>query len=381
MKKLKMLLLLCFAVSIVTAGYMMDPKGPKKSFQSSSDPKTNSAYKKAYYESRSVAERYLTALQNLLDTFEADMDLAFEIAEDIRYECQSSPPSVEHTFSVVIKVNDTQQVAVYTCEPGYTYAGGENKVRCDHDYGQWDEATFRCTECFINQFTYKGTKSKTEGGIECQRWDSQSPHSHNYTNPEVYPEKSITAAENYCRAIEKGFNEPWCFTVDPNLRWDYCGIPKCNRSLENDCGSPSLVTSINSNVTPRYSHTTYSARASYMCDTLSDPTQDEYCPVSVCTKYGWSAASISCGALDCVSSSKKYVGKRTCTVSGRTCQRWNSQYPHTHRFMNAAFPDGSADDAGNYCRDPNGYGTTWCYTIDPKVRWEVCDVPSCDKFL
>lgn len=34
---------------------------------------------------------------------------------------------------------------------------------------------------------------------------------------------------------------------------------------------------------------------------------------------------------------------------------------------------------GNLCRDPSGYGTIWCYTLDPEVRWDACSqevVPS-----
>ena len=27
----------------------------------------------------------------------------------------------------------------------------------------------------------------------------------------------------------------------------------------------------------------------------------------------------------------------------------------------------------NFCRNPDGEKTIWCYTIDPKVRWEYCD--------
>ena len=27
----------------------------------------------------------------------------------------------------------------------------------------------------------------------------------------------------------------------------------------------------------------------------------------------------------------------------------------------------------NFCRNPDGEKTIWCYTIDPEVRWEYCE--------
>lgn len=27
----------------------------------------------------------------------------------------------------------------------------------------------------------------------------------------------------------------------------------------------------------------------------------------------------------------------------------------------------------NYCRNPDGNSGIWCYTTDPKKRWEACD--------
>ena len=43
---------------------------------------------------------------------------------------------------------------------------------------------------------YRGTQSTTETGKTCQRWDTQSPHSHSRT-PQNYPNTGLV--ENYCR--------------------------------------------------------------------------------------------------------------------------------------------------------------------------------------
>ena len=34
----------------------------------------------------------------------------------------------------------------------------------------------------------------------------------------------------------------------------------------------------------------------------------------------------------------------------------------------------------NYCRNPEASEPfVWCYTMDPVVRWERCDVPTCSE--
>ena len=67
-----------------------------------------------------------------------------------------------------------------------------------------------------------------------------------------------------------------------------------------------------------------------------------------------------------------YTGDINYTSSGLPCQRWDSQTPHEHKFTNLA-------NASNFCRNPNGDITPWCYTTDPKIKMDHCQVPSCGK--
>ncbi|ABO96142.1 predicted protein, partial [Ostreococcus lucimarinus CCE9901] len=64
-----------------------------------------------------------------------------------------------------------------------------------------------------------------------------------------------------------------------------------------------------------------------------------------------------------------YRGCQTRTRSGRTCQQWDSQSPHRHSRRNCA--KGSCGN--NYCRNPDGEPTIWCYTTDRRKRWEYCN--------
>lgn len=114
---------------------------------------------------------------------------------------------------------------------------------------------------------YHGEVSRTESGLECQRWDAQEPHMHGFTQKQwvtlstesiptepgrpclqsalvlhlaiadsrashsfsmcSYPEKDLKM--NYCRNPD-GELRPWCFTTSPNKRWEYCNIPRCCES-------------------------------------------------------------------------------------------------------------------------------------------------------
>lgn len=65
---------------------------------------------------------------------------------------------------------------------------------------------------------YFGTHNFAKNGDQCQRWDSQTPHKHSVS--------ALSDQDNYCRSAD---NEkwPWCYTTNPDKRWDYCNIPAC----------------------------------------------------------------------------------------------------------------------------------------------------------
>ena len=43
------------------------------------------------------------------------------------------------------------------------------------------------------------------------------------------------------------------------------------------------------------------------------------------------------------------------------------------------FPEGSIEDAGNYCRSPDYQGyEPYCFTTNPEEAWEYCGVKKCD---
>lgn len=75
---------------------------------------------------------------------------------------------------------------------------------------------------------YVGTKSVTRTGRACQRWDMQYPHKHTYTDIKQFPDHTLADASNFCRNPDRKEVGPWCFTTDPERRWEPCDIPFCS---------------------------------------------------------------------------------------------------------------------------------------------------------
>jgi len=76
--------------------------------------------------------------------------------------------------------------------------------------------------------TYRGPMRSTVSGKMCQHWSSQSPHEHSYTDDTMYTDGSVELADNFCRNPDSEYNEgAWCYTMDPEKRWELCDVPLC----------------------------------------------------------------------------------------------------------------------------------------------------------
>lgn len=173
-----------------------------------------------------------------------------------------------------------------------------------------------CGSRFLYQGDYRGNVAVTENGFSCQRWDVNFPNVVEYTEAE----RAVNdLTENFCRNA-CGECEPraWCYTTnDPEDEWGYCDIPYCEEDVPE----------------------------------LSD----------------------ECGHI-AVYQQENYRGSINITNTGKTCQRWDSQYPHSHsseKRINTGIEE-------NFCRNPDGSRMSWCYTTDPTTRWEYCDIPHCE---
>ena len=76
--------------------------------------------------------------------------------------------------------------------------------------------------------TYTGLVSETRSGYKCQNWDSTHPHKPKHT-------PSDRDNHNHCRAAGPDANRIWCYTTNPEKRWDYCNVDPCDDLNSQKC--------------------------------------------------------------------------------------------------------------------------------------------------
>ncbi|XP_072493804.1 plasminogen isoform X2 [Notamacropus eugenii] len=271
-----------------------------------------------------------------------------------------------------------------------------------YEYCDVPECEDECMHC--SGENYRGTISKTESGIECQPWDSQEPHSHEYI-PSKFPSKDLK--ENYCRNPD-GEPRPWCFTSNPEKRWEFCNIPRCSSPPpppgpmlqclkgrgENYRGKIAVTKSghtcqrWNKQTPHKHNRTPENfpcrgldenycrnpdGELEPWCYTTNPDVRQEYCAIPSC-----GTSSPHTDRVDCMyGSGKDYRGKRSTTVTGTLCQAWTAQEPHRHTiFTPDTYPRAGLEE--NYCRNPDGDPNgPWCYTTNPKKLFDYCDIPQC----
>ncbi|NXM02463.1 PLMN protein, partial [Tyrannus savana] len=251
---------------------------------------------------------------------------------------------------------------------------------------------------------YRGTEAKTWRGIPCQKWAEKIPHKPNYT-PQKHPNAGLE--ENYCRNPDGDENGPWCYTIDPATRYDYCNIPDCEDQITNT-GEVECMQCNGEDYRGEVSRTEsglqcqhWDAQEPHMhgftlkhypekdlkmnycrnpdgelrpwCFTTSPTKRWEYCKIPHCT----TRPPVSDPGSQCLSGKgEDYRGRIAVTESGNTCQHWNTQFPHKHGWIPDRYPCKGLEE--NYCRNPDGEKRPWCYTINRSVRWEYCTIPPCD---
>ncbi|EHH18817.1 hypothetical protein EGK_15486, partial [Macaca mulatta] len=245
--------------------------------------------------------------------------------------------------------------------------------------------------------SYQGSSSTTVTGRTCQAWSSMEPHQHNRTT-ENYPNAGLI--RNYCRNPDP-VAAPYCYTMDPNVRWEYCNLTQCS-DAEGTAVAPPNVTLVPSlealseqGLIRNYCRNPDPVAAPY-CYTMDPNVRWEYCNLTQCSDAEGTAVAPPnvtpvpsleapseqapteqrLGVQECYhSNGQSYRGTYFTTVTGRTCQAWSSMTPHSHSRTPENYPN--AGLVKNYCRNPDPVAAPWCYTTDPSVRWEYCNLTRC----
>ncbi|XP_070545645.1 uncharacterized protein [Ptychodera flava] len=198
---------------------------------------------------------------------------------------------------------------------------------CDYYYR-------RGMECYTldDGTDYRGHVSLSSWGERCMNWSSLDPSKFKYT-PSTAPGKGL-GNHNYCRNPN---DEPgtWCYVYRFNSN-----VPVAARCTVNP---------------PKYGCL---SQKQWEKEIVESDTFRDSKPIP--------AIAVNCSADP---SGQGYRGNKSTTVSGKQCQNWLANSPHSaKRFSTIGIDD------YNYCRNPNEAELPWCYTNDPNVTWEYCDV-------
>jgi len=253
--------------------------------------------------------------------------------------------------------------------------------------------------------SYSGSLGTTVSGRTCQAWKENSPHAHWYHDQK----------ENYCRNPD-GDSGPWCYTTDPDKRWEYCDVPVCEyTSGSKDVGCVDEADLLGKNYTGGQSTTKSGRTCQHWCSHhphyhgytglegnycrnpdnepegpwcyTTDPGKRwEYCGVPTCPKATTSAPENAeeSGNLDCIDeddNGSDYAGKVTVTVTGATCNKWSDadlgNWAYGSMGEYKKLPE-------NFCRNPDNSKLPWCFVAGTKDSYyqgaegrAFCDVPAC----
>uniref|UniRef100_A0A6Q2XQS4 Hepatopoietin-A n=1 Tax=Esox lucius TaxID=8010 RepID=A0A6Q2XQS4_ESOLU len=250
-------------------------------------------------------------------------------------------------------------------------------------------------ECIIGSgVNYKGRRAVTKAKIPCQSWTESFPHEHTLGKKDL--------RGNFCRNPKNESSGPWCFTTDPEVRHQECGLPQCSQAECMRCNGEDYKGPMDHTETGKecqrwdsskphrhpYQPKKYpdkglndnycrnpNNRLRPWCFTMDPLTPWEYCNISVCDPGNDTGveATRSCFREQ----GQSYRGTVSVTPSGVTCQRWDSQFPHNHSYSPQNYK--CKDLTENYCRNPDGAEIPWCFTVDPNQRRAFCThIPRCE---
>lgn len=206
----------------------------------------------------------------------------------------------------------------------------------------YDQNTLTIT--FDNPTEAKMPRNYTIDGIECQRWDVNTP---SVVNTEFFQTGKLQFGKNnnFCQNPDNDPDGPWCYikTYGQGIDFDNATDPNCQT-----CGIPNCENQI----------------------TAFSDGDDTVAPDQVISDQ------------KCHNKEKKgtaeddYYGTVAITKSGYNCQKWTKDWPN--KKSDSVKKQIPSNVNHNYCRKYDSEQTPWCYTTNKDVEWEYCEVAECD---
>ncbi|XP_056622680.1 hepatocyte growth factor [Triplophysa dalaica] len=272
------------------------------------------------------------------------------------------------------------------------------RMENDFNFDLYEKKDF-VKECIIgNGLNYKGKRSVTKNGVQCQHWNSKTPHEHNFL-PQRHKHRDLR--DNLCRNPDNTTTGPWCFTTDPKIRHQECSIPQCSEVECMTCNGESYRGPMDHTESGRecqrwdleepHKHLFHpkrypdkglkdnycrnpDGRQRPWCFTTDPNTPWEYCNIKQCDQDNGTHID---NTTTCFRGrGEGYRGTVGITPEGVTCQRWDAQFPHQHSYTPQSYR--CKDLRENYCRNPDGRQFPWCFTTNSNVPIAYCtNIPRC----